>query len=102
MLPSASIGDGPGLFEPVHGSAPDIAGQGVANPLGAIASAALLLRYSLNEREAADSVERAITGVLAAGVRTPDLARPGEATVGTAEVGARVAGLVLRGNVARV
>jgi 3-isopropylmalate dehydrogenase len=102
LLPSASIGDGPGLFEPVHGSAPDIAGKGVANPLGAIASAAMLLRYGLKEAEAADAVDRAITAVLAAGVRTPDIARAGEATVGTVEVGRRVAALVQQGNVARV
>jgi 3-isopropylmalate dehydrogenase len=102
LLPSASIGNGPGLFEPVHGSAPDIAGRGVANPLGAIASAAMLLRYGLKEREAADTVERAITAVLAAGVRTPDIARAGEPTASTVEVGQRVAALVLQGNVVRV
>jgi 3-isopropylmalate dehydrogenase len=102
LLPSASIGDGPGLFEPVHGSAPDIAGRGVANPLGAIASAAMLLRYGLKQQEAADTVERAIAGALAAGVRTPDIARPGEPTVGTAEVGGRVAALVLQGSIASV
>ena len=97
LLPSASIGEGSGLFEPVHGSAPDIAGQGTANPLGAIASAALLLRYGLAEAEAADAVDRAIAAVLSAGVRTPDIARPGEDTVGTREVGERVAALVLEG-----
>jgi 3-isopropylmalate dehydrogenase len=97
LLPSASIGDGPGLFEPVHGSAPDIAGRGVANPLGAIASAALLLRYGLNQPEAADAVDRAVGSALEAGLRTPDLARPGEATVGTRAAGERVAALVLQG-----
>jgi 3-isopropylmalate dehydrogenase len=102
LLPSASIGDGPGLFEPVHGSAPDIAGKGIANPLGAIASAAMLLRYGLGESEAADAVERAIDAVLSAGLRTPDIARPGDATVGTRELGERVAQAVLQGNVARV
>jgi len=102
LLPSASIGDGPGLFEPVHGSAPDIAGKGLANPLGAIASAAMLLRYGLKEAEAAEAVDRAITAVLAAGVRTPDIARPGEPTVGTEEVGRRVAALMQQGNVAKV
>jgi 3-isopropylmalate dehydrogenase len=91
LLPSASIGDGPGLFEPVHGSAPDIAGQGIANPLGAIASAAMLLRYGLDQREAADRVDQAVAEVLTAGARTPDLAGPGEATVGTREMGERVA-----------
>jgi 3-isopropylmalate dehydrogenase len=97
LLPSASIGEGAGLFEPVHGSAPDIAGRGIANPLGAISSAAMLLRYGLAQPEAADMVDRAVAAVLAAGVRTPDIARPGEATVGTREVGERVAALVLEG-----
>jgi 3-isopropylmalate dehydrogenase len=97
LLPSASTGDGPGLFEPVHGSAPDIAGKGIANPLGAIASAAMLLRYGLVQPEAADTVDRAIAALLAAGARTPDIARPGEPTVGTREIGERVAGLVLGG-----
>jgi 3-isopropylmalate dehydrogenase len=90
LLPSASIGDGPGLFEPVHGSAPDIAGRGVANPLGAIASAAMLLRYGLAQREAADRVDQAIADVLSDGARTADIGRPGEATVGTQEMGERV------------
>jgi len=94
LLPSASIGDGPGLFEPVHGSAPDIAGQGIANPLGAIASAAMLLRYGLGQADAADRVDQAIAEALAGGARTPDIARPGEATVGTREIGEQVARLV--------
>lgn len=94
LLASASIGSrGAGLYEPVHGSAPDIAGQGKANPIGAIASAALLLRYSgaQLEQEAA-SVEAAIRAVLEAGYRTADLAR-GRSTkvVGTAEMGSLVA-----------
>jgi 3-isopropylmalate dehydrogenase len=97
LLPSASIGDGPGLFEPVHGSAPDIAGQGIANPLGAIASVAMLLRYGLKQPAAADGVDRAVAALLAAGTRTPDLARPGEPTVGTREIGERVARQVLGG-----
>ena len=80
LLPSASIGDGPGLFEPVHGSAPDIAGRGVANPIGAIASAAMLLRYGLGLTEAAAAVDQAVAAVLAAGARTADIARPGEPT----------------------
>jgi 3-isopropylmalate dehydrogenase len=91
LLPSASIGDGPGLFEPVHGSAPDIAGKGIANPLGAIASAAMLLRYGLKQPEAADQVDRAVTTVLASGARTGDIARPEERTVGTREMGEMVA-----------
>jgi 3-isopropylmalate dehydrogenase len=97
MLPSASIGDGPGLFEPVHGSAPDIAGRGVANPIGAIASAALLLRYGLELPEAADGVDQAIAAVLAGGFRTPDIARPGERSLTTSEIGAEIARLVMWG-----
>ena len=97
LLPSGSIGDGPGLFEPVHGSAPDIAGKGIANPIGAIASAAMLLRYGLGLLEAAGAIEQALFAVLAAGARTPDLARPGEPSVGTREIGEEVARLVLWG-----
>jgi 3-isopropylmalate dehydrogenase len=97
LLPSASIGDGPGLFEPVHGSAPDIAGRGIANPIGAIASVGMLLRYGLGLPEAADGVDRAVAGVLGGGARTADIARPGEATVGTGEIGTEIAHLVLTG-----
>ena len=79
LLPSASLGDGAGLFEPVHGSAPDIAGRGVANPIGAIASAAMLLRYGLRAAEAAAAVDQAVAAVLAAGARTADIATPGRA-----------------------
>lgn len=95
LLPSASIGNGPGLFEPVHGSAPDIAGRGVANPIGAIASAAMLLRYGLSLPEAAAVVDQAVAAALTAGARTADLARPGERTVGTREMGDLVVRLVL-------
>jgi 3-isopropylmalate dehydrogenase len=94
LLPSASIGDGPGLFEPVHGSAPDIAGRGIANPIGAIASAAMLLRYGLALPEAADAVDRAIVVALNAGARTPDITLPGERSVSTRELGEMIAGLV--------
>jgi 3-isopropylmalate dehydrogenase len=97
LLPSASIGDGPGLFEPVHGSAPGLAGKNIANPIGAIASVALLLRHGLELPEAADLVDQAIVSVLAAGFRTPDTARPGEPTLGTAEIGGEIARLVLWG-----
>ncbi len=79
LLPSASLGDGPGLFEPVHGSAPMLAGKNVANPVGAIASVALLLRHGLSLPAEADAVERAIEEVLAAGARTADLLPPGSA-----------------------
>ena len=74
LLPSASIGGRGGLFEPVHGSAPDIAGKDIANPIGAIASAALLLRYALQAETEASAVEGAIGEVLTAGWRTADLA----------------------------
>ena len=73
LLPSASIGDGPGLYEPIHGSAPDIAGRGIANPLGAIASATELLRRSLGMQEMADKIDAAIDQVLIDGRRTADL-----------------------------
>ena len=95
LLASASIGGRVGLYEPVHGSAPDIAGRGIANPLGAILSAAMLLRYSFQmEREAA-SIEAAVTSVLAAGYRTRDLAKPGQTALTTAEMGAKVADAVV-------
>ena len=92
LLPSASLGaDGPGLFEPVHGSAPDIAGRGVANPIGAIASAAMLLRYGLDLPEAAEAIEQAIADVLQAGARTRDIALAGEPTLTTGEMGEEIA-----------
>jgi 3-isopropylmalate dehydrogenase len=91
MLASASIGGSVGLYEPVHGSAPDIAGKGLANPLGAIASAALLLRYSAKLEQEAKEVETAIRTVLDAGYRTPDLDRgTGKRVVQTAEMGSLV------------
>lgn len=88
MLPSASIGGENGLYEPVHGSAPDIAGKGVANPLAAVASAAMLCRYSLKLEEAAQKIEAAIHGVLDSGLRTADLytEEPGTTLVGTKEI----------------
>ena len=91
MLASASIGGAVGLYEPVHGSAPDIAGQGLANPLGAIASAALLLRHSANLEQEAREIEAAIRAVLDAGYRTPDLDRgTGKRVVQTSEMGSLV------------
>ena len=91
MLPSASLGDGDkGLYEPVHGSAPDIAGKGVANPLAAILSAAMLLRHSAGRGEDAARVERAVRAVLAKGLRTADLWQPGCEKVGTAAMGGAV------------
>jgi 3-isopropylmalate dehydrogenase len=84
MLPSASLGDGgPGLFEPVHGSAPDIAGQGVANPLATLLSAAMMLRHGLDMAAEAGAIEAAADAVLERGLRTPDLAAPSEKPVGT-------------------
>ncbi len=84
MLPSASLGDSTrGLFEPIHGSAPDIAGLDIANPCGAIASAAMLLRHSLGLSKEADSVEAAIKTAIAAGTRTADIAGDGETPVST-------------------
>ena len=94
LLPSASLGNGPGLFEPVHGSAPDIAGSDRANPLGAILSAAMLLRYGLGLMAEADAVQRAVRAVLDSGIRTADLAGPGSKIATTREVGERVADLV--------
>jgi 3-isopropylmalate dehydrogenase len=91
MLPSASIGGKVALYEPVHGSAPDIAGRGIANPLGAILSVAMLLRHSFQLNTEAGCVESAVNAVLEAGFRTRDIALPGQATVTTAEMGRRVA-----------
>lgn len=88
MLPSASLNsESRGLYEPVHGSAPDIAGQGKANPLATILSAAMLLRYSLNEDAAAQSIEAAVERVLDSGLRTGDIAAPGEPACSTTDMG---------------
>ena len=73
MLPSASIGEGTGLFEPIHGSAPDIAGQGIANPCGTILSAAMMMRMSLDQPDAADAIEKAVEATIDARILTPDL-----------------------------
>jgi len=91
MLPSASLDErGKGLYEPIHGSAPDIAGKGVANPLATILSAAMMLRYSLNQPAAAARIEDAVRKVLRDGLRTADIHTPGTRKVGTAEMGAAV------------
>jgi 3-isopropylmalate dehydrogenase len=88
MLPSASMGaSGPGVFEPVHGSAPDIAGQDKANPLAQVFSAAMMLRYGLNEPEAADRIEQAVLKILDAGYRTGDIMSPGMTAVGCQGMG---------------
>jgi 3-isopropylmalate dehydrogenase len=88
MLPSASLGStGLGVFEPVHGSAPDIAGQDKANPLAQVLSAAMLLRYGLNQSAAADRIEQAVLKVLDAGYRTGDIMSSGMIAVGCREMG---------------
>ena len=86
MMPSASIGTSTSLYEPIHGSAPDIAGKGIANPMGTILSAAMLLRYSLHEENAADAIESAVDKALADGYRTPDLWKEGFTKANTAEI----------------
>jgi len=88
MLPSAALDEnGKGLYEPIHGSAPDIAGKGVANPLATILSAAMMLRYSLNQDAAADRIEAAVRKVLAQGLRCADISQDGRQTVGTSAMG---------------
>jgi len=87
LLPSASVGGKVGLYEPIHGSAPDIAGQGIANPLGTILSAGMLLRHSFQLEEEAASIETAVKQVLSAGHRTRDLAEKGAASVSTQQMG---------------
>jgi 3-isopropylmalate dehydrogenase len=98
LMPSASIGGARnrhggyrGLYEPIHGTAPDIAGRGIANPVATIQSLALLLRYSLNLTTEAAAVAEAVDATIERGLRTPDIARPGEPTVGTKEMGAAIA-----------
>jgi 3-isopropylmalate dehydrogenase len=90
LLASASIGGPVGLYEPVHGSAPDIAGQGIANPLGAILSVALMLRHTFQLEREAVCVEAAVVSALDGGLRTRDLAKPGERSVQTEEAGTRI------------
>ena len=88
MLPSASLdANNKGLYEPSHGSAPDIAGKGIANPLATILSAAMMLRYTLQQADAADRIESAVSSVLESGLRTVDIASAGMRTVGTREMG---------------
>jgi 3-isopropylmalate dehydrogenase len=92
MLPSASLGDGrKGLYEPVHGSAPDIAGKDIANPLASILSVAMMLRYSFDLEEHAVRIERAVREVLHQGYRTADILEPDTRRVGTEEMGEAVA-----------
>ena len=95
LLPSASLGKGVGLYEPIHGSAPDIAGQDKANPIAAILSAAMLLEYSLKAGTAAAAIEAAVSRVLDRGYRTPDIQQPGTQPVGTRRMGDLIAEAVL-------
>jgi 3-isopropylmalate dehydrogenase len=88
MLPSASLDEnGKGMYEPIHGSAPDIAGKGVANPLATILSVAMMLRYSLDNADMAEKIEKAVDQVLDQGLRTPDIMSEGSKEVGTVEMG---------------
>jgi 3-isopropylmalate dehydrogenase len=88
MLPSASLDEsGKGMYEPIHGSAPDIAGQNKANPIATILSVAMMLRYTLDQAEMADRVENAVSKVLDSGLRTGDIFSEGMTLVGTAEMG---------------
>ena len=88
LLPSASLGTGKrGLYEPIHGSAPDIAGQGIANPIATILAAAMMLRYSLDLEQEAKLIEKAVDEVLKKGYRTKDIARQGEEWVSTKQMG---------------
>ncbi len=98
MLPSASLGEGRGMYEPIHGSAPDIAGQDKANPLATILSIAMLLRHSLDAEPWARRVESAVQQVLDQGLRTADIAAPGTAVIGTAAMGAAVVEAFHQGN----
>ncbi len=92
LLPSASLGGKVALYEPVHGSAPDIAGQGTANPLASILSAAMMLRHSFDRDSEAAALETAVETVLGEGLRTADLARPEERPVSTTQMGEAVRG----------
>jgi 3-isopropylmalate dehydrogenase len=92
MTPSAGIGDEHAVFQPCHGSAPDIAGKGIANPLAAILSVAMLLEHSAGRTDAARAIEAAVESVLESGIRTAELARPGEKVSGTREVAQAVCG----------
>jgi 3-isopropylmalate dehydrogenase len=97
MLPSASLNAGnQGLYEPSHGSAPDIAGKGIANPLATILSAAMMLRFSLNQASAADRIESAVKDVLASGLRTADIHSQGTTKVGTREMGDAVVAAITK------
>jgi 3-isopropylmalate dehydrogenase len=91
MLPSASLGGRVGLYEPIHGSAPDIAGKDIANPIATILSAAMMLRHSFDLEDDAAAIERAVLHVLEQGYRTADIMQPGMTKTGTREVGGLIA-----------
>jgi 3-isopropylmalate dehydrogenase len=91
MLPSASLGGRVGLYEPIHGSAPDIAGKDVANPIATILSAAMMLRHSFDLEHDAAAIERAVSSVLERGYRTADIMQPGMTKTGTREMGGLIA-----------
>jgi 3-isopropylmalate dehydrogenase len=97
MLPSASLGAGTGLYEPIHGSAPDIAGKGIANPLGTILSVAMMFRHSLDNEPAARLIETAVEKVLSEGYRTADMMQEGLTLCSTTEMGRRVELKILKG-----
>ncbi len=90
MLPSASIGEKHVLYEPVHGSAPDIAGKGLANPIASILSAAMLLEYTLKQKELSKKIFRAVELVLNEGFRTADISSPGMNVLSTDQMGAKI------------
>ena len=95
MLPSASLATGNfGMYEPVHGSAPDIAGKDLANPMATILSVAMMLRYTFGLLEEADAIEAAVKKVLDDGYRTPDIAKEGEKVIGTVEAGDLIAAAI--------
>jgi 3-isopropylmalate dehydrogenase len=97
MLPSASLNaEGKGMYEPIHGSAPDIAGKGIANPLATVLSVAMMLRYTLNEAEMADRIESAVERVLDDGLRTADIYTEGTRKVSTEEMGDAVVAAITR------
>ncbi|MFT7002727.1 MAG: 3-isopropylmalate dehydrogenase [Sulfurimonas sp.] len=97
LLPSASVGDKIGVYEPIHGSAPDIAGQGIANPIATIASASMMLRYALGENVAADKIDKAIKKALSEGYRTQDLAQfDAKEVCSTSEMGSIIANYIVR------
>lgn len=97
LLPSASIGDKIGVYEPIHGSAPDIAGQGIANPIATIASASMMLRYAFGEIQAADKIDNAIKRALSEGYRTGDLAQfDAKEVCSTSEMGSIIANYIVR------